>query len=531
MNNQRLRGIVCMLLIIVSCSFIHRVDTSRILGVFTTPPISHLLIHMAVAETLANDGHDVTVIAVNPNPLKKSKVKYIHIEEPSFNQEYAKAMVNNPDSKIYVKIAQAASVITDMANVTLHNPKMFGFLRDHKAGDFDLLIFGYFLNDFLLGLGGHFQCPIVVSFMLQPIFLLNPMIGNPAEASNVPNLFTGYKQPLNFWQRVDNFLYTTFEYQVFAPIMAWKMEEMYRYNFPPDRYPPLEEVYKNVSLVLTNHHFSQGPIRPNVPALLEIGGIQIKEQPDPLPEDLAKIMDSAKHGIIYFSLGTNVQGSNLSKEKAKMIFNVLSSLPQTVLMKWGDKDFPGEAANIIYKSWLPQDDILAHPNVKLFITHGGQGSVVESQYHGVPMVGIPFFGDQHSNMANVEKSGFGIGLKYATLNENELRASVLEVLNNPKYRENVQRFSKLYRDRPMSPRQLVSYWVDYVIRHKGAKHMQSPAVHMSWWELHSLDVIGFLVAVLTGVVWLLVFLVKLLCCRGRKASASKAVKNEKKKKA
>ncbi|XP_075158859.1 UDP-glycosyltransferase UGT5-like [Haematobia irritans] len=333
---------------------------------------------------------------------------------------------------------------------------------------------------------------------------------------------------MEFKQRLLNFLATGFEQIILAPWMSGPLQEYYDYNFPADRYPPLEEVYKNVSLVLTNHHFSQGPIRPNVPAVIEIGGIQIKEKPDPLPEDLAKIMDSAKEGIIYFSFGSNVQGSHLSKEKAKIMFNALSKVPHKVLMKWGDSDFPGQSENIIYKSWLPQDDILAHPNVKLFITHGGQGSVVESQYHGIPMVGIPFFGDQHSNMAKVEKSGFGLSLQYTSLTEEDFRSTILEVLNNPKYRENVQQFSKLYRDRPMTPRQLVRYWVDYVIRHNGAKHMQSPAVFMSWWQLSSIDVMAFLLAVIIGVFGLIFALCRCLCCRNKKASKSvnKAKKNK-----
>uniref|UniRef100_A0A1L8EB31 Putative udp-glucuronosyltransferase 1-6-like isoform x2 n=1 Tax=Haematobia irritans TaxID=7368 RepID=A0A1L8EB31_HAEIR len=513
--------------LVFGLSLIIRGNASRILCVFPSPSVSHLLIHFAVAETLANDGHDVTIISTIPNCFKATNLKYIHIEGPIFTPDFAKEMIRR-QSNVYIKFGSTVSQVLDMANSTMNNPKMLDFLSTSKAGDFDLLILGYFMNDFMLGLGAHFQCPIVLSFMVQPIFSINSMIGNPAEESYVASLFVGYKQPMDFWQRVTNFMAYIIEYYVFAPITAWKVKEMYRYNFPPDRYPPLEEVYKNVSLVLTNHHFSQGPIRPNVPALIEIGGIQIKENPDPLPKDLAEIMDSAQKGIIYFSLGTNVQGSNLSKEKAKMIFNVLSKLPYTVLMKWGDSDFPGESPNIIYKAWLPQDDILAHSNVKLFITHGGQGSVVESQYHGVPMVGIPFFGDQFSNMANVEKSGFGLSLNYATLNEMELEQALLEVLNNPKYRENVQQFSKLYRDRPMSPRQLVRYWVDYVIRHKGAKHMQSPAVFMSWWELQSLDVIAFLLAVIVGVVALLMVFCKMICCRGRRGSRN-AVKNKQKK--
>lgn len=265
-----------------------------------------------------------------------------------------------------------------------------------------------------------------------------------------------------------------------------------------------------------------------MPALIEIGGIQIKEKPDLLPEDIAQILNTSNNGVIYFSFGSNVKGCHLSPEKSKHMFNVLSRLPYTILMKWDDSDFPGQSPNIIYKSWLPQDDILAHPNVKLFITHGGQGSVVESQYHGVPMVGIPFFGDQHSNMANVEKFGFGLSLHYATLTEENFRQTVLEVLNNAKYRDNVQKFSTLYRDRPMTPRQLVRYWVDYVIRYNGAKHMQSPAVHMTWWQLQSLDVIAFLLAVIFVIVGAFVFICRMLCCRGQKNMSLKPLDKAKK---
>uniref|UniRef100_A0A1I8MPJ7 UDP-glucoronosyl and UDP-glucosyl transferase n=1 Tax=Musca domestica TaxID=7370 RepID=A0A1I8MPJ7_MUSDO len=526
-------GFVFVIIGFACVALIQNNEASRILSVFPSPSKSHLLIHCAVAQTLAEAGHEVTVLATIGNRddattmamHRRAAYKFIAIEGPTFDRAFSQEMVNRPMA-IYRRVFNILETIFTLANSTMNHPQMQEFLATHKAGDFDALILGYFMNDFMLGLGAHFQCPVILSFMIQPIFPINRIIGNPSESSYVPNLYTGLKQPMSFRQRVKNYLSTIFEQKILATILEWNLQKLYRYNFPADRYPPLEEVYKNVSLVLTNHHFSQGPIRPNVPALIEIGGIQIKEKPDPLPKEIADIMDSAENGVIYFSLGTNVQGSNLSPEKAKMIFNVLSQLPYTVLMKWGDKAFPGQAKNIIYKSWLPQDDILAHPKVKLFITHGGQGSVVESQYHGVPMVGIPFFGDQHSNMANVRSSGFGLSLKYATLTEEELRSTVLEVLNNPKYRENVQTFSKLYRDRPMTPRQLVRYWVDYVIRHNGAKHMQSPAVHMTWWQIQSLDVIGFLLVVVLGVVGVFVGLCKFLCCKGKKKSVNLKKKNK-----
>ncbi|KAM7348772.1 UDP-glycosyltransferase UGT5-like isoform 4-T4 [Cochliomyia hominivorax] len=506
-------------------------QSARILGVFPSPSKSHLVIHSSIAETLAAAGHNVTVIAAFPNLLPRAKYNYIQIESPLPDGSLANELVNKPEP-FYKRLTSLIDLVMTSANNSMQHEKMQEFLLTHKAGDFDLVILGYFMNDFMLGLGAHFQCPTIMSFMVRPIFSINSIVGNPELPSYVPTLFGNLKQPMTFVERVKNYVSAFLENKILANYMQRRTGEMYRYNFPADRYPPLEEVYKNVSLVLTNHHFSQGPIRPNVPALIEIGGIQIKEKPDPLPKDLAEIMESSQKGVIFFSLGTNVQGSNLSKDKAKMIFNVLSKLPYTVLLKWGDSDFPGHSKNMIYRNWLPQDDILAHPKVKLFITHGGMGSVVESQYHGVPMVGIPFFGDQHANIANVVKSGYGLGLEYARFSEEAFRNAVLEVLENSSYSKNVQKFSELYRDRPMTPRQLVRYWVDYVIRHKGAKHMQSPAINMPWWQLHSVDVVAFLLSVILAVVGVLVGLCKFMCGRFKssgKVAHKKVTKSKKQK--
>lgn len=47
----------------------------------------------------------------------------------------------------------------------------------------------------------------------------------------------------------------------------------------------------------------------------------------------------------------------------------------------------------------------------------------------------------------------------------------------------------------MSPKALVTYWTDYVINYKGAKHLKSPAVNISWYEYHNLDVILFILSI------------------------------------
>ncbi|XP_049318048.1 UDP-glycosyltransferase UGT5 isoform X6 [Bactrocera dorsalis] len=501
-------------------------ECARILAFFPTTIRSHQLMNCALAKVLAEAGHNVTVIGATTNVYPRAKYRYLRIGGLAISNELTKTFINIPNMAAYKYLGVVHTVLR-AHNATLAQPKMQHFLQTSQESDYDLLLMTYLINDFHLGLGAHFRCPIVMFCVMEPMKRIHRWVGNSDEISYVPTQLSGMVQPLNFFQRVKNFLWYLVECVMLYGSMETSVEEFYNYNFPSDRYPPLDEVRKNVSLIFTNHHFSQGPIRPNVPNLIEIGGIQIKEKPDPLPTDIAKVLDESKEGVIYFSLGSNIKGSHLNEEKIKIMFNVISKLPYKVLWKWSPTELPGESKNIIFRDWLPQDDILAHPNVKLFITHGGMGSVVESQYHGVPMVGIPLFGDQPSNMVNVERSGYGLAVDYLTLSEESLNNAIQDVLNNPKYKEAVQTFSRLYRDRPMTPRETVVYWVDYVLRHKGAKHMQSPAVHMNRWQLLSLDVIGFLLAIVLTISVVIVKVCKLICCRGRKNKLPKVEKAKK----
>ncbi|XP_039057943.1 flavonoid 3-O-glucosyltransferase-like [Hibiscus syriacus] len=66
--------------------------------------------------------------------------------------------------------------------------------------------------------------------------------------------------------------------------------------------------------------------------------------------------------------------------------------------------------------WAPQQKILEHPSVGVFVSHGGWNSVLESICGGVPMICRPFFGDQGLNTRTVEAIwGFGLGLEGGTL--------------------------------------------------------------------------------------------------------------------
>lgn len=78
--------------------------------------------------------------------------------------------------------------------------------------------------------------------------------------------------------------------------------------------PSIDELHRNISIIFVNAHRSISYPRPSMPGLVYIGGAHIRE-PNPLPNELQTFLDDAKHGVIYFSLGTILNPSKMPKEK------------------------------------------------------------------------------------------------------------------------------------------------------------------------------------------------------------------------
>lgn len=318
-----------------------------------------------------------------------------------------------------------------MTNHTLNHEVFQSFLRDNKI-QYDVIVMVVFLNEAMLGLGHYFNAPIVGFSTFGASKWSNDMVGSPTPLSYVPHHFlVKFDGKMSFFERICNVLSHISE----SIYMDWyympQQERLYDEAFP-DPKPRLAELQKNVSLVLLNSHFSLNFPRPYVPNMIEVGGLQINRKPKKLPTDLQQILDEAVHGVIYFSLGSNIKSKLVPVAKQIEILNVFRTLKQKVLWKWDDPHMPNKPDNVYVNAWFPQDDLLAHPNVKLFITHGGFLSLTETIYHGVPVIGIPLFADQHLNLAEAESAGYAVTIRLDALNENTLSTVVAEMLTNDK---------------------------------------------------------------------------------------------------
>ncbi|OWK13829.1 hypothetical protein Celaphus_00017445, partial [Cervus elaphus hippelaphus] len=63
--------------------------------------------------------------------------------------------------------------------------------------------------------------------------------------------------------------------------------------------------------------------------------------------------------------------------------------------------------------------------------------------------------------------------------------------------------STIHHDQPVKPLDRAVFWIEFVMRHKGAKHLRPAAHDLTWFQYHSLDVIGFLLACVATVVFVI----------------------------
>uniref|UniRef100_A0A2M4BJY0 UDP-glucuronosyltransferase n=2 Tax=Anopheles marajoara TaxID=58244 RepID=A0A2M4BJY0_9DIPT len=492
------------------------IDGAKILGIFPTSARSHYIVGSALMKELARRGHEVTVI--NPFPQKKPLANYRDIDvslDEDIMKNFMPNMLDMADHSVIESITKTYEFGHLITNQTLQHPNVRRLLNSNEK--FDLVIMEAFLNDAHLGFAHHFKAPCLAVSTFGASRWTNEMVGTPSPISYIPHPFLRFTDRMSFVERIGNALMTVADMIAGAVLDIPVQSAMYEQAFP-DPKPPLEHLRKHsVSLVLLNNHFSLSYPRPYVPNMIEVGGMHVNRKPKALPDDIKAILDGAQHGVIYFSLGSNLQSRQLPIEKREAILRVFASLKQTVLWKWEDETLPNKPDNVIVKAWWPQDDILGHPNVRLFITHGGLLSTTESMYHGVPVIGIPVFGDQYLNMGKAERTGYGLLLPYKEISEERLATTINKILSDSSYRTVAQSISARYRDQPQNPLDLAVFWVEYVIRHKGAVHLKSAGQELGCLQYHGIDVF----ATIIGVPVLFVYLLsKLLCGKRTKQSGA-----------
>ncbi|XP_017558420.1 UDP-glucuronosyltransferase 2A1-like [Pygocentrus nattereri] len=496
---------------------------------------SHWYNMRVIVDELVARNHSVTVLIHSASPSinfkQKENFKYIVFkvstekEEAEFLwQNFINSSMNETLTGIQTLLlfwnimSEIQSYLESICDGMLLNQELIASLRESH---FDVLLFDPVMpcSDLLaetLGL------PLVMSNRLFLAYTFERLCGQlPTPPSYVPAVATqGHlTDHMSFIERVENVLL----YVALTALYKLQMITFDKcYTKITGKPTTVCDTMGKVDIWLIRTYWDFEYPRPLLPNFKFVGGLQCKPA-KPLPKEMEEfVQSSGDDGIVVFSLGSMVK--DLPKKRANTIAAALGQIPQKVLWRYTGEKPDTLAPNTRLYDWIPQNDLLGHPKTKAFITHGGTNGIYEAIYHGVPMVGIPLFGDQTDNLFHMKTKGAAVILEYNKMETKDLKDALTEVINNPSYKESMMRLSRIHHDQPMKPLDQAVFWIEFVMRNKGAKHLRVAAHDLTWYQYYCLDVAAFLLSIVALVTFIFVKSCAWLfrkCCRRTSAKSKK----------
>ncbi|XP_014337948.2 UDP-glucuronosyltransferase 2B4 isoform X3 [Bos mutus] len=422
---------------------------------------SHWINIKTILDELVSRGHEVTVMTSSAsiliNTRKEFGIKFENFPvsltkgdfEYIFKDLLEKWTYMEKDSFLsYFSAVQSlfwkySDVSMKMCKEVVSNKKLITKLQESR---FDVLLAdaigpcGELLAEIL-------KVPLVYSLRFSPGFSIEKYSGGLSfPPSYVPVIMSELSDQMTFMERVKNMIYVLYFDFWFQTFNEKKWNQFYSEVL--GRQTTLSETMGKAEMWLIRTYWDFQFPHPLLPNFEFVGGLHCKPA-KPLP---------------------------------KVLWRYSGKKPDTL------------RPNTRLYDWIPQNDLLGHPKTKAFLTHGGTNGIYEAIYHGIPMVGIPLFADQPDNIAHMKAKGAAVSLDLETMSTRDLLNALNEVINNPSYKKNVMWLSSIQRDQPMKPLDRAVFWIEFVMRHKGAKHLRPAAHNLTWYQYHSLDVIGFLLA-------------------------------------
>ncbi|KAK7079176.1 hypothetical protein SK128_001480 [Halocaridina rubra] len=469
---------------------------------------SHRSLFTTLAEALAIRGHKIELLVnhaprnLHPN-IREIYHGLHHFREDRYQLFEARAS----PWKMYELLIKG---LPQMTREIYRVPEVMELYKRRK--DFHLVIIDNFFNMMMFPFA-H-EIPLVMMQASGVDIVQSAITGNVINPAYTPSNQLIVPQPMSLWHRILNgIVYITYgllKQHYFLPRIQAEITQIL-----PD-IPPLREIERNQSLALLNYCYSFDTVLPLLPSQIDIGAIHCRPG-QPLPQDLEDWINGAgEAGVIYFSLGTVALGTTLPPALRELFINAFGRLKQRVL--WKLEEELHIADNILVRKWLPQQDILAHPRVKLFISHGGMLSTQEAVFHAVPVLALPILGDQPRNAQNIDINKLGIALIWEELTEDLLVDTIEKIINTKMYEENMEVASRALRDQPQTPKERAVFWTEYIIRHQGAPHLRSPGAKLSWLEYLMIDVIFILTVIIICFTFIWCWILR---CAFRKLRTSK----------
>ncbi|TDG48481.1 hypothetical protein AWZ03_005025 [Drosophila navojoa] len=436
-----------LLLLLLTCSNWQQTNAARILCIVGTPAHNNPGWVLPFFQTLAERGHQLTVIGSQMDAdIPGITSVPVSNEYDVIRKHYVDAMghyQNYWDIK-QLLIWYEALLGTCRSTVETLFFKNFNI----PEGNFDLIIYDatYSIECLLTKLPQLRSVPVMAlsSGKLTTDLLQLVEAENTISAATIPHFASRLPLEMTYWHCLQNhvmYLAERFiQWSVVQPVLNGMLGNGY---FNPE-----------VQVVLLNTHPVLDYVQNMPPNVIEVGGLHILSESEPLPFSTQDFIDRFSEGIIYINLphielmyGLGIQAiETMIREYGQ--FGFLWNVNNVKELQLSENFYNLRAINVVENM---QQNILAQSNVKVFLSHGDSFSIQESLYNAVPIIVLPLLMDQINNAQRLEDRHLGVRVSPSDFAVNSFSAALKLLIRDDSYLESMQQAQLNYRTRQLKP--------------------------------------------------------------------------------
>lgn len=212
------RIIIC-LTALMACN-----DAAKILLTYPTISQSHILPLQALAFKLLDKGHEVVFMTPYPSGKTINNYREIRVPFDESEKDFMQEIAKNPSKGgTGTMLPTLLKIVGNLTNRTLQMDETQELMRTAK---FDLVIVGWFVvTDSMIGMGAHFDCPIILFSPAGAMGTLYEAVGNPKGVNGFPHVLLADKK-MNFMGRVKTFSISILE-TLIVNLFKYKSRQVY----------------------------------------------------------------------------------------------------------------------------------------------------------------------------------------------------------------------------------------------------------------------------------------------------------------
>uniref|UniRef100_A0A0M3K6F8 UDP-glucuronosyltransferase n=1 Tax=Anisakis simplex TaxID=6269 RepID=A0A0M3K6F8_ANISI len=283
-------------------------------------------------------------------------------------------------------------------------------------------------------------------------------------------------------------------------------------------------------------------------------GVEMKDEFQRIIKEFKEVMDKAVGGAVLISFGSIAQSSKMTPAMRNAFVRMFTAFPhiQFIWKYEVEDEVANDRPNVLKTKWVPQNDLLAHPNMKAFISHGGMNSLTEAFQHGVPIVCIPLFGDQMRNAKMAEKRRVATFLDKGNITETSLLWALRTVLSDKRlslkvplipyintncnyakwdckkpvlcifsYAKHSKRLARMIAKKPFSSEEVFLRHIEFAAEFGHVDNLDSAAAQLNFLQYYMIDIIVPFIASVLLTAYIGVRMVMRICCSFMRVAKSK----------